>query len=233
MLNKVWVFGGRSATGSSIFNDTWTLDYNTWKWQTVNANSHKPKNRYYHTACAINDVMLVFGGRDHDDRFGDLHAFDPRKLEWSQPKTSGSVPGIHSGHSACTIGNKMFLYGGFSGNQTLHEMYILNTETMEWSNPVLQCGPSGRYLHTMAPMGSRIMMFGGCTEGGHVDDLYEIETDNPVSLRTLSIEAICKNIDSMPQGFEKSLPLDPVEMIQHNLTISHHHHIESRSSFSP
>jgi N-acetylneuraminic acid mutarotase len=234
MLDKVWVFGGRSATGSSIFNDIWVLDPETWKWSLVTPTTPKPKNRYYHTACTIDEKMLVFGGRDHDDRFGDLHLFDPKKLEWSQPKMTGTAPGIHSGHSACVIGKKMFLYGGFSGDQMLNQMYILNTDTMEWTQPVLRHGPSGRYLHTMAPMGSRILMFGGCTEGGHVDDFYDIETDNPQSLKTLCLEVICKNLHFYPQGFEYALPLELVEMLQHNMSLAERQPVqENRLSLSP
>jgi tRNA wybutosine-synthesizing protein 3 len=222
MLGRLWVFGGRSATGSAVYNDIRCLDIEGWQWSSVDVGPVKPKSRYYHTAAALRHRMYVFGGRDHDDRFGDLHAFDPLTLTWSQPNTTGTMPGIHSGHSCCAIGSKMFIHGGFGGTAMLDEMYILDIDTMVWSKPkLLNGGPPGRYLHTMSPIGSTIFMFGGCSAEGHVNELYSFETDYPPSLKSQCIEVVCRNLAVLPPEYEKALPTELVDQIQHNLRVTH------------
>jgi hypothetical protein len=221
MLGKLWVFGGRSASGSTTYSDIWTLNLANLAWEKVEVFSSKPCSRYYHGATVVDSKMYVFGGRDNASRFNDLHIFDPKTLTWSQIQTQGETPGCHSGHTCCAVGKNIYVFGGYNGVATLNELHILNTETLTWHKPhVRGAPPPGRYLHTLTPVGSKLYLFGGCTEDGHIDDLYSLEVDYPPSLTDLCTDYICKYAHVLPEKYEHQLPQELRERIHYALKLT-------------
>ena len=69
-------FGGRDE-GKHRFNDTWSFNISTRKWNEIQCTGSIPSPRSGHAAVLVDNVMYVFGGRDTDGTIlGDLTALD-------------------------------------------------------------------------------------------------------------------------------------------------------------
>ena len=68
-------FGGYG--GRHVFNDTWSFNILTRKWNELQCTGSVPSPRAGHAAVLVGDVMYVFGGRTIDRTYlGDLTAFN-------------------------------------------------------------------------------------------------------------------------------------------------------------
>jgi len=124
-----------------------------------------------HTACAIDEVIYIFGGFDGYGTFFGLAAYDTNSHTWYEPITSGTPPVARTNHAVTSVGNKMYLFGGNDTTKpgksdmrygTYGDLQILDTETMTWREPPrkgkLPCPRSG---HHMITYGNKIFLFGG------------------------------------------------------------------------
>lgn len=63
--DKLYVFGGRESVhmGDSSLNDLYEFDMNESKWSKLEPRSDfKPDKRSYHSMCALDSKLYVFGG---------------------------------------------------------------------------------------------------------------------------------------------------------------------------
>eukprot|EP01067_Filipodium_phascolosomae_P007655 Filipodium_phascolosomae@DN6212_c0_g1_i1.p1 len=81
----MYVFGG--FDGSIIYNDLHELDTETFQWKNINLSTGVPDGRASHSACADDDLgmMYIFGGSGRN--FGasnknDLYQFDLLSQQW-------------------------------------------------------------------------------------------------------------------------------------------------------
>ena len=75
LIRIVCRFGG--GDNGRRFNDTWSFNISTRKWNEIQCTGSIPSPRAGHAAVLVDNVMYVFGGRDTDGtRFGDLAALD-------------------------------------------------------------------------------------------------------------------------------------------------------------
>ncbi|RUS86758.1 hypothetical protein EGW08_005481 [Elysia chlorotica] len=147
------------------FNDLFVLDTETLKWsQPMQMNLGVPTQRAAHGMCAIGRDLVIFGGRDIEDRQNDLHIFNVDSRKWQiDMKTEGLVPGARSFHTLTAFGNKAVLFGGRGrDNQHFDTFDVFDIEQKRWI-PVKIEGdkPAGRGQHCAVPVGDSLFVFGG------------------------------------------------------------------------
>jgi len=124
-----------------------------------------------HTACAIGNVIYIFGGFDGYGTFFGLAAYDTVSHTWYEPMTSGTSPVARTNHAVTSVGTKMYLFGGNDTTKpgksdmrygTYGDLQILDTETMTWHEPTRKGkSPCPRSGHHMITYGTKIFLFGG------------------------------------------------------------------------
>lgn len=143
----------------------------------------------------INRRLYTFGGCDRRGKPSSrLLCYDSDTDEWqSDLRTEGLTPTARFGHSAVAYGSKIYIFGGqgFSDNDQklplvcFNDLHCLDTETMLWKElgkrdtdvPVEENSenatkPSPRNSHTVALIGDDMIVFGGATEEGPMDDTW-------------------------------------------------------------
>ncbi len=166
--SRLLVFGGWNGTAS--LNTTWVLALTgppTWtQLTTVGA---LPPGRYAHTLVydSTRDRILVFGGRDNVNSFGDVWALTLSGTPtWTQLAPLGSLPSGRFGQDAIydPVRDRMILFGGYDGafKNDLWELSLAGSPTWTQLSPV-GSAPSPRDFSTSIydPVGDRLVLFGG------------------------------------------------------------------------
>ncbi|KAK3764256.1 hypothetical protein RRG08_033338, partial [Elysia crispata] len=147
------------------FNDLFVLDTETLKWsQPMQMNLGVPTQRAAHGMCAIGRDLVIFGGRDIEDRQNDLHIFNVDSRKWqTDMKIEGPLPGPRSFHTLTTVGNKAVLFGGRGrDNKHFDAFEIFDIEKKRWI-PVKIEGdkPTARGQHCAVLVDDSLLVFGG------------------------------------------------------------------------
>ncbi|GLB44605.1 putative kelch motif containing protein [Lyophyllum shimeji] len=173
---KIWIFGG--GTGLNALNDVWTLDVSSFsrmKWEEVKTTGRTPKNRGYHTANLVGNLMIVVGGSDGKDFFTDVWCLDLDTRHWSQV-TLLTAKYKRIAHSATQVGSFLFITGGFNGEEYCSDVLPFNLVSLTYE-PRVAFGkpPSGRGYHSTILADSRIFLFGGFDGTTSFDDVYILD----------------------------------------------------------
>ncbi|RHY01054.1 hypothetical protein DYB28_007140 [Aphanomyces astaci] len=121
----MFVFGGKGAKGA-LYRDMFYLDLETWHWFSVNWTTESPSERFGHSALAVGNKLVIFGGyalkTTHGDimgeYFNDVYTLDTETMVWTRPRTTGDFPLGTFGHSASVFdGHKLYVLGGWSGTE--------------------------------------------------------------------------------------------------------------------
>ncbi|KXJ22321.1 Acyl-CoA-binding domain-containing protein 4 [Exaiptasia diaphana] len=128
-FGELWVFGGvyPNPDPQPFFcsNDMYVMSLEAKNWYTLFFSSLKPLPRSGHTACLVDDRLVMFGGWDAPTCFNDLFFFDLTIMEYTQPSTTGTHPSPRSWHTAVTLPGKLFLiHGGYNGIKTLSDAFM-------------------------------------------------------------------------------------------------------------
>jgi len=79
--------------------------------------------------------MLVVGGNDGENLFGDVWRLDAATLTWYKLEVGGAKLRPRAGHSLCSISNQYaVLFGGSRGwsTETFSDVLALDLECMQW-----------------------------------------------------------------------------------------------------
>lgn len=111
--DRIIMFGGTDA--QFHYNDTWSFDLNTRKWEELQCIGFIPSPREGHAASLVDDVMYIFGGRGVDGNdLNDLAAFKITNQRWYMFQNMGHGPIGRSGHAMASMGARVFVLGGES-----------------------------------------------------------------------------------------------------------------------
>ena len=110
----------------------------------------RPKGRYGHAMCALNDFVVVFGGLGEGEKYLndlwiiDCRDFDAGQVSWEYVKPGGSYwPKGRDSHAMCAVGNELVLFGGYDGVSSkvvpTGELEVYSFEIKEW-RCVATCG---------------------------------------------------------------------------------------------
>ena len=143
--------------------------------------------------------MIVWGGFTGAFAFatiGDGARYDPDTDSWS-PISSLNQPSPRMSHTAVWTGTEMIVWGGRSCtgcvNAELATGARYNPATDSWTPTSTVNAPEARYEHTAIWTGTRMIVWGGATEGGtatltalNSGGIYDPETDTWTALTTTS-----------------------------------------------
>ncbi|NUN15992.1 MAG: hypothetical protein HUU55_20385 [Myxococcales bacterium] len=155
--NTMVMFGGTTAFFGPMLNDTWVLHLDTLQWEQVHTGVvAAPKKRFWATTVIPDgaDTMLLFGGHD-DEVLGnrnDVWTFDLDTQQWSMV-TAGDQH------------NPAAPAPGFCD-------FPVNFVIMEENTPERRSG------HLAVMMDHRVVLIGGKTDCGIVDDVWTLDAND-------------------------------------------------------
>jgi len=158
-----------------------------------------PSPRSSHTAVWTGSEMIVWGGFTGAFDFltiGDGGRYDPNTDTWSA-MSSVNQPSPRTSHTAVWTGTEMIVWGGAScvacANAELGTGARYNPVTDTWTPVSTVNAPEARFSHTAIWTGTRMIVWGGATEGGtatltalNSGGAYDPATDTWTPLATAS-----------------------------------------------
>ena len=183
------IFGGW-AGGNRFLNDTWALDIDRLTWrQVATRGSVKPRPRAGHTAVAFGRQLVVFGGAGAASTYGDLWVLDMDTRDWVEVRQRGDNPGPMSGHVAVARGRHMVVQGGNDSMRPTRLLARLDVDSPTWADiiPVAGETPTSRSGHCGVILGTRVLLFGGFSRNGFLNDLHAFDTA-PTGLETVKVD---------------------------------------------
>eukprot|EP01125_Pyxidicula_operculata_P008577 TRINITY_DN286_c2_g1_i1.p1 TRINITY_DN286_c2_g1~~TRINITY_DN286_c2_g1_i1.p1 ORF type:complete len:617 (-),score=142.85 TRINITY_DN286_c2_g1_i1:108-1892(-) len=176
----LYVFGGFDRTSNNYYNTLHAFDCDTLTWSHLAPTGHIPEGRCGHSACVIDGMMYVFGGRVQVTIKGwlwndftvayrnDLYCYDPKNNHWTLVTPLGFAPTVRSLHTATAVGKKMYIFGGanstgYDDSSGFCDLYVYDSALMTWS----ECNPRTTppvpcYGHSATHVGNnRVLVFGG------------------------------------------------------------------------
>ena len=116
-------------------------DLNWYMQSGVSGVGCQPSPRFYHSAAAIDNDLLVFGGYDGTDYMNDLYLLETfadgdfdREWKWRTPTTAGPAPSKRAYTGMGVVGRKAIVTGGMEGRERLGDIYILDCDDWTWTN---------------------------------------------------------------------------------------------------
>ncbi|PKI85561.1 Kel2p [Malassezia vespertilionis] len=172
--SNLFVFGGQVE--STFFDELWRFDLNSLKttptWELVQTNGNTPPRRTGHSSIVYRNRLYIFGGTDSNFHYNDTWCFDLVTYTWTELKCVGYIPAPREGHAACMVDDIMYVFGGrgVDGND-LGDLASFKITSHRWFM-FAHMGPApfGRSGHTMVTTGNRILVVGGESFTGAVQD---------------------------------------------------------------
>ena len=192
---RALIFGGRyrdeGASGDyTLFRELWAFDFEAREWSLL-SEKQGPKKRTYPSMFWDDQeqALYLFGGMTNKSPMVIEVAEDLWRYkdgQWEELEMGGDVPSTRTflGEAWDPNRREMILFGGQVGNYwdlAYNETYALNIDTLEWTrlNRGNKNSPSTR-MHaqlTYDPVGERVLLFGGHTDIGDANDLWELDSE--------------------------------------------------------
>lgn len=181
--NLLYVIGG-GGDNSAVFNDVYTLDLSTMKWNKPLIKGSPPNQRWGHTSLNIGPYIYIFGGYDGSKMLNDVHILNTETLSWElprNPRPGEVVPSPRAGHASCFISigkeKKMLVFGGGDGEKVFNDTYLYDIVTNTWNRLNIKGPlPAARCAHTCNHYNGRIYVFGGSDISRRFKDVYTLDT---------------------------------------------------------
>lgn len=208
-VDRLVLFGGRTRD-KVLLNDAWEVALlgseesggslnATWRQLTPQqpAGETAPAPRRGHSAVMLlhpdGPQMLVYGGREDMDYYGDLWLLDIARGSWRQlTAAGGAAPSGRDHHSAALFRGDMVVFGGHTGPDYCHafpanDVWAFHLANGTWRE-VRPAGPHPlprfeqaytQYAPPSSTEASRLLVYAGQT--AHVcqlNDVYELDMDS-------------------------------------------------------
>ena len=181
----VTIFGG--SNGNTYYNSIYNFNLvsNSWLYPNVvndnNASetehgnsSGAPSPRDGHTSVEYNNKMYMFGGKDGSTTYYDTWEYDLTTTTWTKKALAQSSYARYE-HSSIIYNGDMYVFGGYDGTNYFNNILkydITNDTWSEYNDGTALGTPTARYGHISAIMQNEMIIFGGTTQSGHVEDSY-------------------------------------------------------------
>jgi N-acetylneuraminic acid mutarotase len=140
-----------------------TYDSGTDSWMAISL-TNAPEPRTSHTAVWTDSEMIVWGGDDGRNGFGDGARYSPSTNTWTATSTS-NAPEARSGHTAIWTGTEMIVWGGVQGTNAGPIYFATggryNPEADTWTDTGNINAPGARSSHTAVWADSEMIVWGG------------------------------------------------------------------------
>ncbi|KAJ2938036.1 hypothetical protein O0L34_g14490 [Tuta absoluta] len=183
--NKLYVFGGEASLSAET--PLWILDCETLFWRKLpgasgsvakrrgrNTRPLAPSGRRGHSAHALNDCLIVYGGyKDLRGSTNELWAFHYETETWQQVRTAVAGPARHR-HAAALHDNRLYIHGGQCDLRACADLWFYDTLSRLWT-PVrtpVKLSPSARSGHAGLRAGAHFYIFGGEVDGHPTSEMW-------------------------------------------------------------
>ncbi|KAL9655007.1 hypothetical protein ABK040_008792 [Willaertia magna] len=145
--------------------------------------------------------IIIFGGKDLDERFNDMYEFSFITNQWKKIVVNSFVPKARSSHSAVFIEKlqKMIIFGGFEGENWLTDCYEFDFKGIVWKKVLLYGDPLpskgvSSHIAFYDKFRSQMLVFGGWDGDNDKNDLYifKIPTYDSLKMQYISFEIMLK-----------------------------------------
>jgi hypothetical protein len=110
--SSMYVFGGKDRE-KMCESDLWALDTVMMKWKKMDCAGEKPAKRWQHSACVVDDNMLLYGGyTGNDELLDDLWKLEQSVWRRVTLPAQGPCPGPRAMHSSLVYDGCMVVLGG-------------------------------------------------------------------------------------------------------------------------
>ena len=181
----VTIFGG--SNGSTYYNSIYNFNLvsNSWSYSIVvkdnNASDTEhgnssgiPSSRHGHTSVEYNNKMYMFGGKDGSTTYYDTWEYDLTTTTWTKKALAPSSYARYE-HTSIIYNGDMYVFGGYDGTNYFNNILkydITNDTWSEYNDGTSSGTPTARYGHISVIMQNEMIIFGGTTQSGHVEDSY-------------------------------------------------------------
>ncbi|KAK7491008.1 hypothetical protein BaRGS_00017704, partial [Batillaria attramentaria] len=206
--NYLYVLGGWSSP-DGYSRQVYRLDLTSYQWDNPETVPDKGglSGRFNFAAWKHSDSIYCFGGYGYKPCNGEFVGSRGRQTDaldigwnndlvkldiiakqnttehrWSNPEFQGTAPSPRSGHAAALLGNKLYIFGGQCGAQVMNDLHCLDLrERPKWSELESSAEvPQARYFHSLTAVDKdRLLLFGGLTARGPLDDLWLLTPQTP------------------------------------------------------
>ncbi len=171
--SKMIVWGG---IGAGYLNTGGRYDPDGDAWTSTSVGANVPAGRYAPTAIWTGSKMVVWGGSISSDYYNTGGRYDPVDDFWASTATT-IAPLKRAYATAVWTGSKMIVWGGFSssGSRWLNSGGVYDPVDDLWAVTSTGSAPSGRSYHTAVWTGSKMIVWGGDSNGWFNNDgaLYD------------------------------------------------------------
>ncbi|RVE52865.1 hypothetical protein evm_002522 [Chilo suppressalis] len=190
---RLYVFGGEPGASS---NETplWIYDTQTRIWRKLPGQSkagnysatlrrrstkeqrvsNTPKGRRGHSAHALKDCLLIYGGyKDLRGSTNELWAFHYETESWHQVRTANAGPARHR-HAAALHDNRLYVHGGQCDLRDCADLWHYDTMSRVWTAVRVagRLGPGPVSGHAGLRAGAHLYIYGGETNAHPSNDLW-------------------------------------------------------------
>ncbi len=187
-------FGAAMAVGGLVFYAGGTTNWDssllevfnpeTSTWLSYQAIYYLPAGVMALAGTALNDSIVLLGGRNVSGLRARVDAYDVVRNEWYRP---GDLPEARAGHAAATLNGRIYVAGGYtdlSGIAT--DSLRVMTPDGEWLDELPGGEPpaamlTARHSFAMAALGGKLYVAGGIDADGNV--LSSVEEYDPAANR--------------------------------------------------
>jgi hypothetical protein len=173
----VIMFGGLYGPMSgTLLADTWTYDLknNSWKNNTA-VQSPSPRAFHSMTYDSKNNLVVLFGGYNHESCLNDTWLYDPAKNLWTNANPPQSPPArMEYSMVFDKVNGVVVMFGGSNYTDSLGDIWVYDASLNIWERKITSPGPSARFDHRMVYDSSlgMIILFGGIDSGSEKGDTW-------------------------------------------------------------
>lgn len=165
-------FSYRAKSSSAVFLDgaglTWRFDAATGHWQSHQGNGGPALHGIHMVYDSGADRFIVFSGDNSRTIFDKTYAYDEGGNAWVQMQPKTKPPGrTFYAIAYDTKADRIILFGGSSDSGRLDDTWTYDFNHDVWTQMKPRTSPAARDYSAMTydPVGDRVLLFGGATEG--------------------------------------------------------------------
>ncbi|KAF2431572.1 hypothetical protein EJ08DRAFT_610606 [Tothia fuscella] len=184
---KAYIFGGTTPGGDYASNDIHIVtlpdpspasnkEYQCIPPLSAQENGQLPPKMANHTACAIGDVILFYGGTENPSGFVEgVWEFDTKTLRWTkggEQEAGGAVPPTRHSHNAVVHQDAMIIHGGVSAKEEpLNDAWIFYTPFQGWTE--MPSPPVSAQQSSLAVVDDVLYLIEHSTS--HIDTIHRLQ----------------------------------------------------------
>jgi hypothetical protein len=189
--NTLVVFGGETDRG--ICNDLHVLDLSTSHWSQITPSGplidgaktaaevrEKLMPRRDHSAVAVDERLLVFGGFGVTSEHLEFIEFDAQRRQWAKVDEVGDKPKKRGAHCCAMYETYMIIFGGQRHGKFLNDLHVFNTDTGVWTAVAILATPSSfiptpRAFAASSLIGDTWYVHGGGDDEHIFSDFFKVD----------------------------------------------------------